>query len=487
MKYTWDIQVLYPILFILLALCFGFYLYKLGKLKNDGIFFIHQFCFWTSIYTAIKINDQYTLTFFLDHKESLWIILFFSILFYSIFLFIPANLITMKFRSRKLWLYISYILAIPSIVIFISWPSIYTSILLTLLTSFAAASSSTTYLFYSETYQNRIFPFSTISLIYTVLLFGDLFSSNLISIISLLNNGIDKSIFETNLIYYLIIFLIILIFFIISLFILFLIKEDSEMFGYCNIQFEEFEPFVWLKGIVIYLFLFFVVLIEEIGHGLLFNWMLEQNAYTKYHHNADLVNLFSRLSTEIYLFAQIIFGFFFSIILIKKIGVKYTFGLGLLLEFLYFSMMSFNSNPIIFLVLDFICAVGFILILLTLMSLVLMWQTRTPRKMILPIFSIIYTSTSFLTQYIIKLLSETNFGIFKLKNGFSDYDPDDNVTQILNNQTTIIFTFLSVISLCILLAFYYCSEFILAEYKNYIYFANKMNEIKINKIKNKHR
>ncbi len=483
--YTWDINILYPVIFLVLFFVFGFYLRKIKKLKKDGIFFVQQFCFWSSVYIMVNINENYSLSYFLNHKESIWVVIFFTITFYAIFLFIPANIFTSKFRNRKLWFYLSYMCGLPSIIIFISWPTIVSVLIFSMLMAFSAACTSQYYLFYSENYQNRIFPFTTISLVFTVMVFATLFSVNIDNFLYEMEKveSVRTNVIPISDFYYSITALIVFVLFLLSLFFLFLIPEKEDNFGYCNIQFEKFEPFIWVKGILLFVFLFVIVLIEEIGHGLFFNWMLDQNVWTT-NHNDSIVSLYSRLSIEIYDVTQILISGFIGFFIIKRLGIKYTFGLGLFLKFLYFSLMSFSSNPVLLLFLDFISGAGYVILIITLFTLALMWQTRTPNKKILPIFITIFTFTSFFTQYIIKLLSGTTWGIFKLKNIQDNYVPNDEITIQLNAETTIIFTILAVITLGLLILFYYCSEFILAEYNNDIYFLNKMNEIKAKRHRN---
>ncbi len=485
MSYNWDIKILYPSLFILIAFSLIMYWKKSKYLKKHGIFFVQQFCFWCSIYMFTDFNNNYSIFIFLNYDITIWIIMFFSLTFYSIFLFLPANIVSTKFGNRKVWLFTSYLVSIPTIILFLTLPSIATSIIFAIGIAFPAANSSLYYLFYSENYHKRVFPFTTISLIYVVILLGRLFSLNIDMILKVIfvNHSYTNDIkFFDNFSYVLFFVSIALIFLCISFLILISIPENEKWFGYCDIQFEKFQPFIWKRGIFLISFACIIVAIEGIGHGSISKWIIAQDTWTKYHDN-NVVNLFLRLFEEFHFIPQIILGSLCGAIFYKKIGIKYTFGIGLLLLFIYYTFMSFSSNPITLLLLDFVSGAGYVIIFMTLLSLVLMWQSRTPNKKILPIFSLMIVATKFLTIYIINVLSIYNVWIFQDKNINQTYVQNDEVTKLLNAQTTFMFTGLVITILLLLIVFYYSSEFVLAEYNNDINISYKMKNILKTKIK----
>ncbi len=468
MNYTWDIKILFPILILATIGILIIYWKKIRILHKHGLFFLQQFLFWSSIYLFVAFTNDYGNWIQGTHAKNpnvlnVWLTIFTSITFFTLFLFMPANIISSFFRNRKVWIYSGYTISITSIMIFLAWPSFATEIIFAIGMGFSVASTATYYLFYNENFNNRSYPFKTISLIFSVILLANLFGYNLESLLFIIAHyKKEEGILHNPIIFncFMIIgFLLLLV----SMFIIFYIPENPSLFGYSEIQFKKLDPFFWSKGMIIFIFTGILILINEISHYTLGNWMIAQNAWTIYK-DENLSKMFVRISNEFWLIPQILVAILCERYIFRNIGIKYAFSIGLLILFLYFAGMAFTTSPIVLLFLSILGSIGNIIVILILIGLTIMWNARTPKKRILSIMSIVVASSKFLSIFIIHLLTFYNVSIFGHKDINDIFVKDDSITHLLNEKMPIIFSIFAIIIIILFLAFYFISNYILGEY-----------------------
>ena len=473
MKYSWDIKILDPIVVLFL---FGllFQIIKKNKyLKKDLWFLLQQTCFWIATFLVVSGNENFITFSMISKKYAFWIIMIFSTSFYSIFNLILANFISQHFENRKIWFFTTHIVAFISLIVFVISPTFAGAIILSLGISFSAASASQYFLFYSENYHKRYFPFFVVSILFSIILFSKLLTFNISNLLNLYFDGNNDENFAV------ITVLIGFILFIFSFLILLNIKNDKTMFGYSYEQRKYLQAFLWPRAIIIFIILFVVSVIENIGNGVLFDLILKQNTYTYFNHNSDIINLFSRLSSLSFTAPEIIVAILTGGFLFKNFGVKYSTGIGLVFLFIYYALMAFTTNPFILLILNIFNSIGYTIIFVNLLSLLFMWNSRTFRKNLPTIGSIIIAITHFSFKYIINITIQKL--IPSLEEGNNTYVSDDKFTYKLNSDTTLLFAGLGIFCLFIWILFYFLSSFILGEYNernvDCMYIVNKQANI----------
>lgn len=476
MKYNWDIKILNPIIFIILILSFILLIKKNKKIQKDIIFLLQQLCFWTATYLVIVSNNNFIILKTIEEKYNPLIIMFFSTLFYSIFATIFANILNRYFKNRKIWFFISHIVIFISLICFLFLNSFIFVLFLSFSIALCAGSFTQYYLFYSENYHKRFFPFFVISLFMIVNIFSTLVSSNFFNFLNFIFNYKESN----SLLLKNTVTIIGFILFCFSFIIMINIKNKKSLFGFSYEQKNNLEPFIWPRAFLIFFFLFIISFMEAISHSQLSDWILKQNTYT-YFRDKAIINLFSRLSNTFYFLTEIIFATFIGIFSFKKIGVKYTFYIGLSFLFIYYVLMAFNGNPILLLILTPFQAIGYIIVYISLLSLLVMWNSRSFNKNLPTIGSFISITTHFSLKYIIFIIIK-HYNVNLLT---KNYILDDRITSSLNSETTFIFTSFAISVLILWILFYFKSNFILGEYiensKNSFYLIKKDKNILISK------
>ncbi|AGM25919.1 hypothetical protein SSYRP_v1c03250 [Spiroplasma syrphidicola EA-1] len=471
MQQNWDNFLFNPLLLLLLFLFYGLFIFKSGNIKalSQKIFLIEIFCFWFALF--LIIGNSVDLSSLLNNfgytgLDSLLLLFAISIGFYA-FIFMIPFLFWQKRLSKFSWRifhYVIYSLVAGGILVFTAYPNIVTTIILSVILGAGATIKGLNYLSYNEIYGKKFFPFKTVSLIAPLITLALLAGNDLNLLIisstaNVLNSRAQFSIIGS------LAFLAIL-----SALVLywFFARKNFTATSFTVEQQKALEPFRWYKVLIIFVMLFFIIVLKEVSQSNIYLWLLGQRTWEKYH-NIDIVNQFIRLNQQFFFIPQFFGAYLACHVLYNKLGIKYSFALGMFFWFIFFAVSAFNHSPEAFLVLQLINGLAYAMCFNILFAMVCEWKYRAPNN--LPIvgqFQLLFFGSEFLVQFTDNIFKYKKVGIFADYVLGQNFIETPNFAVNIDNITTIIFTVAAMIILGILVGFYFTSDLILAEYRNHL-------------------
>ncbi|WP_374696200.1 hypothetical protein [Spiroplasma endosymbiont of Polydrusus formosus] len=467
---NWDVFLFNTLILLLLFVLYVLILIKNIKIKHTSqkAFFIQTFLYWFALSSIIGDNFEFRDLFFsasINNMESIAIIAATSLSLYAFLAMIPYVFIHKVF-SWIGWRFFQYTMfgaSMIGIFILIIYPSLPTIIIASIFLGFGIVVKSSYFLSYNEVYGLKFFSFKTISLIAPLMTFALVFGSEF-------NNIVITT--TTNLSYHLQIAIIgigaiVALVVATTLYVMFSYKEFIST-PFTIEQQKMFETFKWKKVLIIFFMAILIIFLKEVSQSNIYIWLLGQRTWEKYH-NTLKVNQFVRLNEQLLLIPQFFGAYLACHLLYNKIGVKYCFGSGLLLWFIFFSITAFNHSPEVYLSLQVINGLAFAMCFNILFAMTCEWKYRSPtNKPVVAQFQLIWFGFEFIIKFVDDVMRNKKVGIFKKYIYGKQYLPQDNFAVQIDNITTIISTICATVVLVLLLIFYYTSDLILAEYRNHL-------------------
>lgn len=460
---VWDVYIFYPIIIIALI---SVYLWMLiTKVFISGFeqwaFFIQHFLFWLGLGFVVHFGYEFfnvTTIGSLTNLTIISILLAGSSLFYASLLFIPAALITRKVKSRKIWIYISYGASIPSLILLLAVPNLATFIIVAIGIGLGLSCNTIFYLYYNETFLNRLHPCKTVSILTPLAVIASMTSRNFYDVINLNGSSPTMS-------FQLLTGVALACLLVAMPFSLLMPRLKNRSFGFNASQLKVFEPFKISKLVYIMIFVFVATILKEVSQSDLYRWYIGQLVYEK-SKNVSQVNQFLRLNDQLFQFSQVIISVLLASYFLKWFGFKYTFGLALFLWILFFSASAFTHYAEIFIFLQLLNGLAYGIIINLLLSLALVWNPRSKKVPVTAIFSTVNAATSFLIQYASKSVDIKQIGIFKSKNPNQWFSEKIHAFEI-DQPFTVVFAICASLALAMVVLFYLKSDSIIAEYNDY--------------------
>ncbi|PQP79223.1 hypothetical protein C6B38_02035 [Spiroplasma sp. ChiS] len=467
---NWDVFLFNPLMLLLLFVLYILILIKNIKIKHTSqkAFFIQTFLYWFALSAIIGDNFEFRDLFFaasINNMGGIAIIATTSLSLYAFLAMIPYVFLHKVF-SRIGWhcfQYTMFGISMLGIFILIFYPSVPTLIIAAIFLGFGIITKASYFLSYNEAYGRKFFPFKTISLVAPLmtfaLIFGSEFNNIVITIGSNLTNHLQIGIIGIG--------AIVAIAGATILYALFSHKEFTST-SFTVEQQKMFEPFKWGKVLIIFFMTILIIILKEVSQSNIYIWLLGQRTWEKYH-DVWKVNQFVRLNEQLFLIPQFFGAYLACHLLYNKIGVKYCFGLGLLLWFIFFSITAFNHSPEAYLALQVINGLAFAMCFNILFAMTCEWKYRSPtNKPIVAQFQLLWFGLEFIIKFVVDVMRDKKVGIFKEYIYGQQYIFRDIFAIQIDNITTIISTICATIVLLLLLIFYYTSDLILAEYRNHL-------------------
>ncbi|WP_233485436.1 hypothetical protein [Spiroplasma sp. ChiS] len=401
---NWDRLFLSPFLTILFMLDYIINLVKKGiKSFYQWVFIVQHFCFWLALSCLLTLNYNFIIFDFAKNINSIAILLTVSTSLYAAF-FIPASWITGLFRSRKLWFWISYGLMFLGILLVFILPQNWSAMIFcTIVFGFGVSTNSLWYLSFNEIYLYRTNPFATVTLNLPIVIIANMVGANVLMFVKNFNKGELTS--------HYIIFGIITIVLIFSFVFCFFMPEIKTNIGALAPKIlKQFSLFSWWKIIVILSLLFFIAILRELSQCDFLNIILAQETWILYH-NKIMVEYYLHLVQEIWWFAQII-GAMFIYFFIRKIGIKNSLILALIIWSLYFVFVAIISIPEVLLICKLLNGFAMISLFGILFSMTMMWNYRIQNQPVTGCFSALNALVTFLVHFLIRVFAHYQVGIF---------------------------------------------------------------------------
>ncbi|WP_400248779.1 hypothetical protein [Spiroplasma sp. ald] len=240
---------------------------------------------------------------------------------------------------------------------------------------------------------------------------------------------------------------------------------------------KHFSTFSWWKIIVILSLLFFIAILRELNQGDFLNIILAQETWVRYH-SKMMVEHYLHLVQEIWWFAQII-GAMSIYFFIRKIGIKNSLILSLIIWSLYFIFVAIIPIPEVLLICQFLNGFAMIFLFGILFSITMMWNYRIQNQPVTGCFSALNALVTFLIQFLIRVFAHYQVGIF------SNLNLDWNLPFIKNDlfldslKQVILYLYLSCAISCFILivVVFFSIKFISGEYYNRNQFESKLSEL----------
>ncbi|WP_101519254.1 hypothetical protein [Spiroplasma melliferum] len=469
---NWDSLFLYPFLTILFMLGYIINLVKKGiKSFYQWVFIVQHFCFWLALSCSLTLNYNFIIFDFAKNINSIAILLAVSTSLYAAIFFIPASWITGLFRSRKLWFWISYGLMFLGILLVFILPQNWSAMIFcTIVFGFGVSTNSLWYLSFNEIYLYRTNPFATVTLNLPIVIIANMVGANVLMFVKNFNKGELTS--------HYIIFGIITIVLIFSFVFCFFMPEIKTNIGaFAPKILKHFSLFSWWKIIVILSLLFFIAILRELSQGDFLNIILAQETWVRYH-NKIMVEYYLHLVQEIWWFAQII-GAMFIYFFIRKIGIKNSLILALIIWSLYFVFVAIISIPEVLLICQLLNGFAMISLFGILFSMTMMWNYRIQNRPVTGCFSALNALVTFLAQFLIRVFAHYQVGIF------SNLNLDWNLPFVKNDlfldslKQVILYLYLGCAISCLILiaVVFFSAKFISGEYYNPNQVESKITEL----------